>query len=100
MFKNITLGCFRPIFARTPANPQFQAKADQAAAVLMAFGEAVPVPQRSLQEVDIDTDTSTSNHEWPGNLQDSISSLIAYLRDIDRMRDEYWVALERVSQTA
>lgn len=79
---------------------EFQAKADQAAAVLMAFGETVPVPQRSLQEVDIDTDTSTSNHEWPGNLQDSINSMIAYLQDIDRLRDEYWLALERVSQRA
>jgi hypothetical protein len=78
----------------------FQEKADQAAAVLMAFGETVPVPQRSLAEVDIDTDTSTNNHEWPGNLQDSISSLVAYLQDIDRLRDEYWLSLERVSQRA
>lgn len=77
---------------------EFQAKADQAAAILMAFGETVPVPQRSLEEVDIDTDTSTTNHEWPGNLQDSISSLIAYLQDIDRLRNEYWTALERVSE--
>lgn len=79
---------------------EFQTKADQAATVLMAFDEIVPVPQQSLEEVDIDTDTSTNNHDWPGNLQDSINSMIAYLQDIDRLRDEYWLALERVSQRA
>lgn len=97
--REIRLREFNQLFDEIRAfTGKFQEKADQAAAVLMAFGETVPVPQKSLDGVDVDTDTSTSNHGWPGNLQDTINSLIAYLQDIDRLRNEYWIALERVSQ--
>lgn len=78
----------------------FHDKAEKAATILMDFGEVVPAPLRSLDGVVVDADTSTTNHDWPGNLQSAINYLIEYLQDIDRMRGEYWVALERISYHA
>lgn len=78
----------------------FHDKAAPAARVLQAFGEPVPTPLTTLDDVVIDTNTSISNHDWPGHIQDVITDLVDHLQDIDRLRNDYWSALERISNRA
>lgn len=53
MFKNITLGCFRPIFARTPANPR--------AAVRLIF-ENLPLAWRDGKNLDAREAMALASH--------------------------------------
>lgn len=77
----------------------FHSKAEMANTVLRDNGKSIPIAQKFLGGMVFDLNISTSNHNWPSNMQTTIHSLLDYLHDIDRLLKEYWVALERLSES-